>query len=194
MTRQEGVCQLRSGAPAAQRCNRPNRTWASFQSKSCGDEIRDCSYKTGPVARGVMTKSRRLIEMLLLMAGVEPNPGPDRLYDYWSRDTSRYLWPTIVLMDASMSGRIKRLLKYFDPRTKGGKLVYAGVGATMAASVADLKERYFPTLTGDFTDEHRWDCIKKNLDSLLPAVSALDAEAELKRMIEVATLGCRPVR
>ena len=120
------------------------------------------------------------------MAGVEPNPGPDRLYDYWSRDTSRYLWPTIGLMDASMSGRIKRLLKYFDPRTKGGKLVYAGVGATMAASVADLKERYFPTLTGDFTDEHRWDCIKKNLDSLLPAVSALDAEAELKRMTKDA--------
>ena len=27
-----------------------------------------------------------------------------------------------------------------------------------------------------------WDCIKKNLDALLPAISALDAEAELKAM------------
>ena len=104
-------------------------------------------------------RSRRLIEMLLLMAGVEPNPGPDRLYDCWSRDTSRYLWPTIELTETSISGRIKRLLKYFDPCTKGGKLVYAGVGATMAASNADLQARYFPTMKDAFTDQHRWDCV-----------------------------------
>ena len=30
----------------------------------------------------------------------------------------------------------------------------------------------------------RWACIRKNLDALLPAISALDAEAELKAMVK----------
>ena len=61
-------------------------------------------------------------------------------------------------------------------------MVYAGVAGTMQMSREALKKEYFPELEGNFTDDHKWRCLKKNLDNLLPAVSALDAEAELSSL------------
>ena len=120
----------------------------------------------------------------LMVGGVEPNPGLDDkiLYEGWSRDASRFLWPTIGATESSLSARVKRLLKYFDPRTKGGSLVFAGVNAILSKTDDALRQQFFPGRKGDFTREMHWECVKRNLDALLPAISALDAEAELKSM------------
>ena len=85
-------------------------------------------------------------------------------------------------MELTVPARTKRLLKYFDPRTKGGSMVFAGVNAILSKSLEELKQQYYPTHEGPITQDMRWNCVKKNLDVLLPAVSALDAEAELKGM------------
>ena len=120
----------------------------------------------------------------LMVGGVEPNPGPDNktLYEGWSRDASQFLWPTIGATESSLSARVKRLLKYFDPRTKGGSLVFAGVNAILSKTDDALRQQFFPGRDGDFTRKMRWESVKRNLDALLPAISALDAEAELKSM------------
>ena len=80
--------------------------------------------------------------------------------------------------------RVKRLLKYFDPRTKGGSLVFAGVKAILNKTNEALHQQYFLGHEGDFTREMRWECVKCNLDALLPVISALDVEAELKSMVK----------
>ena len=118
----------------------------------------------------------------LMVGGVEPNPGPDDkiLYEGWSRDASRLLWPTIGVTESSLSARVKRLLKYFDPRKKGGSLVFASVNAILSKTDDALRQQFFPRREGDFTREMRWECVKPNLDVLLPSISALDVEAELK--------------
>lgn len=127
---------------------------------------------------------REVQEQLLLIGGVEPNPGPTEkiYYEGWSRDASRFLWPSIGAVETSINGRLKRLLKYFDPRTKGGSMVFAGVNAIMDKTDDQLKEQFFPDLEGNLSNRMRWECVKKNLDALLPGASALDAEAELKTM------------
>lgn len=60
---------------------------------------------------------KTVVEHLLMMSGVEPNP---RLiekvqYAYRTQDASRFLWPTIGGVEKMLVGQIKRLLKYFDP-------------------------------------------------------------------------------
>ena len=119
-----------------------------------------------------------------MVGGVEPNPGSDDkiLYEGWPRHASRFLWPTIGATKSSLLARVKRLLKYFDPRTNGGSLVFAGVNAILSKTDNALRQRFFPRREGDFTREMHWECVKRNLDVLLPAISTLNAEAELKSM------------
>ena len=152
---------------------------ASPATSAMSDPVRlPCGVSSAPRSRG-------LIETLLVMAGIERNPGPEApMHEYtaWTRDFSRNVWPIISCTEISLSARVKRLLKYFDPRTRGGGVVYAGVVGTMQMSNEALKNEYFPELEGNFTDDHKWRCLKKNLDHLLPAVSALDAEAELSSL------------
>ena len=61
-------------------------------------------------------------------------------------------------------------------------MVFAGVNAILSKSLEELKQQYYPAHKGLITHDMHWNCIKKNLDVLLPVVSALDAEAELKGM------------
>lgn len=63
-----------------------------------------------------------MIEQLLMVLGVEPNPGPEveHAYGCWSHDVSCFLWPTIGAMEMTPAGHVKRLWKYFDPWSKGG--------------------------------------------------------------------------
>lgn len=82
----------------------------------------------------------------------------------------------------ALSGRVKCLLKYFHPRSKGSSLVYLGVGAVMSKSDDELKAQYFPDLETSFNRDHRWESVERNLDALFPSVAALDVEAELKGM------------
>ena len=120
----------------------------------------------------------------LMVGGTEPNLGPDDkiLYKGWSRDASWFLWPTIGVTESSLSARVKRLLKYFDPCTKGGSLIFTSVNAILSKTDDALCQQFFPGREGDVTREMRWECVKRNLDALLPAIFALDAEAELKSM------------
>ena len=76
------------------------------------------------------------------MGGVESNPGPtDKIfYDGWPWDASRFLSPTIGTIESSLAARVKRLLKYFDPRTKGGSLVFAGVNAILSKTEDQLRQ------------------------------------------------------
>ena len=66
-----------------------------------------------------------VVAELLMIGGVEPNLGPsDKIcYEGWTRDASRFLWPSIGAIEITLAMRVKRLLKYFDPRSKGGSLV-----------------------------------------------------------------------
>lgn len=50
----------------------------------------------------------------------------------------------------------------------------------------DMEPRYFPAIISDFTDQHCWDCIKKNQRALLPLISEVDDELELKNVTEDA--------
>ena len=68
------------------------------------------------------------------------------------------------------------------PRSKGGSLVFAGVNVVLSQSLEDLKQKYYPGHEGQMTQYIRWNCVKDNLDALLPVVFAMDAEAELKGM------------
>ena len=43
-------------------------------------------------------------------------------------------------------------------------------------------QKYYPGHEGQMMQDMRWNCVKKNLDALLPAVSAMDSKAELKGM------------
>ena len=54
------------------------------------------------------------------------------------------------------------------------------VSATLEKSDEDLRADYFPDLTDAFSQHHRWECVKRTLDALLPTLSVLNAEAELK--------------
>ena len=56
------------------------------------------------------------------------------------------------------------------------------MNAVLSKTNEDLKNQYFPDDTELFTQDMHWSCIKKNLDALLPAISALGMEAELKSM------------
>ena len=82
----------------------------------------------------------------LMVRGVKPNPGPDDkiLYEGWSKDASKFLCPTIAATESSLSARIKRLLKYFDPRTEGGSLVFAGINAVLSKTDDALCQQFFP--------------------------------------------------
>ena len=173
------VCEVTSGKLVGN---------ASAASHASQDAVLPCANASRAVQRAPRkldaSPHATVIEQLLLIGGVEPNPGPtDRIcYEGWTRDASRFLWPSIGAIEASLASRTKRLLKYFDPRSKGGSLVFAGVNAVLSKTNEALQAQYFPDHTGTFTADMRWSCVKKNLDALLPAVSALDAEAELKAM------------
>ena len=116
------------------------------------------------------------------MGGIESNPSPtDKIfYDGWTRDASRFLWPSIGAMEITIAGWLKWLLKYVDRRSKGGSFMFAAANAILSKSLDDLKQKYYPDHEGQITQDMRWDCIKQNLDVLLPAILALDVEAELK--------------
>lgn len=123
-------------------------------------------------------------EQRLLMGGIESNLGPMEkvFYEGWTCDASRFLWPSIVAVEMTLSSRTKRLLKYFDPRSKGGSLVFARVNAILSKSLDEWKQQYYLDHDGPITQDMRWDCVKRNLDALFPTIFALDAEAKLKGM------------
>lgn len=87
-----------------------------------------------------------------------------------------------MAIEATLSGRFKRVLNYFDACSKGGGLVYTRVKFVLNKSGDDQKNKYFLDLEGPFTCDLHWDCVKKNLDALLPTIWALDSKAELKAM------------
>ena len=74
------------------------------------------------------------------------------------------------------------MLKYFDPHSKGGSLVFTGVNAVLAKSLDEIKNQYYLDHEGNITQDMHWECVKKNLDAFLLNSLALDAEAELKPM------------
>ena len=61
-------------------------------------------------------------------------------------------------------------------------MVFAGVNAVLSKTNDEPKDQYYPQHLGEFTHDMRWACVKKNLDALLLAIFALNAEAELKAM------------
>ena len=52
----------------------------------------------------------------------------------------------------------------------------------LAKSLDELKLQYYPGHEGNLMQDMHWECAKKNPDALLPIVSVLDVEVELKAM------------
>lgn len=92
-----------------------------------------------------------------MIEGVEPNPGPsDKIYyKRWNCDTSRFLWPSIGAIEITLASRVKRLLKYFDPRSKVGSLVFVGVNAILSKTNEELEDQYFLDHAGQFMQDMR---------------------------------------
>ena len=61
-------------------------------------------------------------------------------------------------------------------------MVFSGLNAVLSKSLEELKQQYYLEHKGQITQDMRWNCVKENLDALLPAISPLDGEAELKGM------------
>ena len=79
------------------------------------------------------------------MGGIESNLGPMEkvFYDGWTCDASKFLCPSIAVIEITTATRTKRFLKYFDPHSKGGSLVFAGVNAVSSKSLEELKQQYY---------------------------------------------------
>ena len=82
-----------------------------------------------------------VVEHLLMIGGVEPNLGPPEkiCYGRWTRDASRFLWPSIGAVEGSLSVCVKCYLKYFDPCTKGGNMVFASINVALSKTNDELK-------------------------------------------------------
>ena len=52
----------------------------------------------------------------------------------------------------------------------------------MLKSLEELRLQYYPDHDEPVSQDMRWDYVKRKLDALLPAVSTMDVEAELKGM------------
>lgn len=80
-----------------------------------------------------------------MIGGVEPNPGPSykMYYERWTRDASGFLRPSIGAIEVTLATRVKHLLKYFNPHSKGGSLVFVGVNMVLSKTNVELKDQYF---------------------------------------------------
>ena len=103
---------------------------------------------------------------------VEPHPEPmNKIFDdEWTRDASRSLWPNIAAIEITMATWVKRLLKYFDPRSKVGSLVFSSVNVVLVKSLNELEQQYYPYHEGSITQDMRWECVRKNLDRGFPSL------------------------
>ena len=94
-----------------------------------------------------------VVKQLLMINGVEPNPGlPKKIcYEGWTWDASRFLWPSIGVGESSLSGGVKRLLKYFNLHTKKGSMAFAGANSVLRKINDALKDLHYTNHTGHFT-------------------------------------------
>lgn len=130
--------------------------------------------------------SETLLSILLLIGGVEQNPGPvEGRYSGWSRELDRWLWAFITTTEMGYAGRVKQLVKYFDLSTSGGTTLARVVAEISEASSANLTQRYYVNGLGEgnnFTEAHRWSCLRARLTELLPPPAALDVEKQMAAM------------
>ena len=64
-------------------------------------------------------------------------------------------------------------------------MVFAGVNAILSKSLEELKQQYYPVHEGQIMQDMHWNCVKKNLDVLLLAVSALEHHGVVREIHQI---------
>ena len=85
-----------------------------------------------------------MVEQLLMMGEIEPNPGPPEkiCYEGWAG------------MHPSSYGQVLALLicpyqdLWSNPCTKGGSIVFVGVNPVLSKTNEELKDQYYPNHSG----------------------------------------------